>query len=100
MVDPRRPIVPVGGELRPNDKAEGLFPYSPHLPLPPSAFLSRGAPLHRVRVVLPMDTDWESTGLVATYGARPCPHPARPHHSFSHLTPGPPPPPTLCLYRH
>ncbi len=69
LVDPRRPVLPPGAEPRANDKAEGLLPFSPFLPLMQSAFLSRGAPLHRVRSLLTMGTDWESTGLVVAYGA-------------------------------
>jgi len=69
LIDPRRPALPPGVEPRPNDKAEGLLPFSPFLPLLPSALLSRGVPLHRVRALLTAGTDWESTGLVMAFGA-------------------------------
>jgi len=68
LLDPRRPLLAPGAEPKVNDKAEGLLPFSPYLPLLPAATLSRGAPLHRVRTLLTMGTDWESTGLVVAYG--------------------------------
>lgn len=62
MVDPRRPLS-AGGP-----REEGLMPYAPEVPLPPTEIISYNQSLPRVTGIYSAPTGLESTCIVFVYG--------------------------------
>ena len=66
MVDPRRP--PAGSKATDAERASGLPPYEPALPLVHAWALTHAHALPRIAAVLSAPADYESTALVAALG--------------------------------
>jgi hypothetical protein len=64
IVDPRRPV----GDATPNDKAEGLEPYTPYLPLPHTLIVTHRHAIPRLSAVRSMPTLMESASVVVATG--------------------------------
>mmetsp|Transcript_52422 Transcript_52422/g.162693 ORF Transcript_52422/g.162693 Transcript_52422/m.162693 type:complete len:149 (+) Transcript_52422:137-583(+) len=65
LLDPRRPI----GKPSPDDMEEGLMPYSPFLPVMPTAVLSYNRTILQLRKIVVAPARIESTCLMVAVGA-------------------------------
>jgi len=63
FLDPRRPVEP-----RPEDREEGLIPYTPELPIPPIGIVSYNQTISRARGIATSPAGLESTSLVLVHG--------------------------------
>jgi ER membrane protein complex subunit 1 len=68
FLDPRRPVAKAGAKPSEADQREGLMPYSPMLPLPPTSILSYSKQIERLSKIICVPAGLESTTLVLGVG--------------------------------
>ena len=68
FLDPRRPVVPVGGKPTQEQMAEGLPPYSPELPVAQTAFATYNKKVVGLKGIKTEPAVLESTSLLTAWG--------------------------------